>query len=1225
MGVSNNEEGMAALQALEWRQSSKSSSAYSTTFWRTDSYCSTQNENYYHNTSFDQSTPQIAINLYRLSNSLSSPQKPRNSNSLTELSLPLYLEAIYFESENDCAELDNLATTISFPNETAIDAQEQHESFFYVEFPSLSASPPRLHLSLDHDCPLTSSASPYPTDDKTIESSEFSVDYFDRVFEQFQFTNTDFSYKDLSAAAPSLTDSESCSVLHPDQTEKEEMHQSKPRGSSRRRSTIRIREGLKNTSKNLRQPSQKAMLSKALQKANTAVLLDNAQNFEGAKQAYFEACDLLYQVMLRSSGEEDYRKLEAIHTTYTGRISELEKIAPRLVDDSKALPARPDGDVNETFEQELIGKGEPVSQASSTSSTNHKYVAEHTQNPSLLPPRRESLLQSGSDSSRNSRDSLSAGLYSKSSSDIMFTLGSPMNSLYMPPPLSPRRPISPKNHDTSNTSNRENRSPDPPLPKANETVSNGQTKISSSDSISWQKTNREPGGQNMSPYSRNSSGKAFRKSLCRSSSGTETQFDAALDAAVEAAYDDSFQSLNSPDATSNHADVEEIFANVRQKVDFAKDRLHQSEQKAAAHSAQELERSRHIQQLIQNGFEDEHEFYEVEDEERLLEEITRDIGITDSGSTFISKSNKIQELQATGFSQRTWNSSKGLNPTTTEKAKSNTPQVPPIPKVTQFQTRPFAALTLSPPPELPPLPSPLINKSPASSSKSNSPTTNNQRLSRQKSNQFKVDTSKKYPPDHSDPPILPLHVKGSKNVFPVQFKTSEINFPRPNMVSNSDRSHRLNLPAHISSKNSQNNLSSLHTNSGDGSESQLSGTASSARAPSKNDLRTKISSSSLRRIKARHFSASNTEDGSDTSPNTPANSNFNGRADANKVHPAMPYLPSSIAITIEEKARSFQSENMSMFDNEINLPESPMSPPAIDVGAPIPLEPCPTEFLLRPFWLMRALYQTITHPKGGYISNKLFIPCDVWRVKGVKIKNLEEKIANCEILTAALNRLARVDTFDADAVLDEMQALETTIEQVQAALTKKLGNEVGVQSFGGSGAFKDVSAEGETENSSILSKSGTTSSKSSFSWRRLRSKNSGAGLSNSYSSKTPVDCSKENLRISTLPMATATATAPVAKTRFVRRDLNQISFSGPNAGYMGALARLFDSAQTVEQIARQVEDPGLRHADKTQVGLELCTRHAAEFFGFYICRFALADVTMLLDKFIKRGGEWVLV
>ena len=59
-------------------------------------------------------------------------------------------------------------------------------------------------------------------------------------------------------------------------------------------------------------PSQKEMLSRALQKANHAVVLDNAQNFEGAMDAYGDACDLLKQVMLRSSGNEDKKKLDAI-------------------------------------------------------------------------------------------------------------------------------------------------------------------------------------------------------------------------------------------------------------------------------------------------------------------------------------------------------------------------------------------------------------------------------------------------------------------------------------------------------------------------------------------------------------------------------------------------------------------------------------------------------------------------------------------------------------------------------------------------------------------------------------------------------------------------------------------------------------------------------------------------------------------------------------------------
>jgi len=205
---------------------------------------------------------------------------------------------------------------------------------------------------------------------------------------------------------------------------------------------------------------------------------------------------------------------------------------------------------------------------------------------------------------------------------------------------------------------------------------------------------------------------------------------------------------------------------------------------------------------------------------------------------------------------------------------------------------------------------------------------------------------------------------------------------------------------------------------------------------------------------------------------------------------------------------------------------------------------------------MRALYQTIAHPRGGYLSTKLFVPRDVWRVKGVKIRGLEDKIANCDYLTAALMKLAQVDTYDADAVLEEMQSLEGVLEQVQATLSKKLGSEVGIQH--GGGMFKDA---GDAEPSTSTSKSGSMSSKSSaFSWRRLRSKNSGVGLSTAYANKAvAAEGPKEILTMPTLPM-TSTSTA---KVRFAKRDVSQIDFSGPNANYMSALARLFDAAQAI--------------------------------------------------------------
>jgi hypothetical protein len=61
-----------------------------------------------------------------------------------------------------------------------------------------------------------------------------------------------------------------------------------------------------------------------------------------------------------------------------------------------------------------------------------------------------------------------------------------------------------------------------------------------------------------------------------------------------------------------------------------------------------------------------------------------------------------------------------------------------------------------------------------------------------------------------------------------------------------------------------------------------------------------------------------------------------------------------------------------------------------------------------------------------------------------------------------------------------------------------------------------------------------------------------------------------------------------------------------------------------DQIARQVEDPGLKLSSPTHVGLELSIRHAAEFFAFYVCRFVLADINLLMEKYVKRGTEWVL-
>ncbi|KAK0108386.1 hypothetical protein ONS95_003197 [Cadophora gregata] len=1120
--------------------------------------------------------------------------------------------------------------------------------------PAISLPPintlPSLQTSLmNNSSPLTGPTTPSPSTAQILSAAARSVDYFGKGWEDSSLGPRDFSHRRSPSTSrsanfgPSPVLQSAFSTDSRRQFGEEEEERPRSRGHSRHRSQTK---GSSSSNRSSKQPSQKAMLSKALQKANTAVLLDNAQNFEGAMQAYSEACTLLQQVMLRSSGDDDRRKLEAIRNTYTSRISELKKIAPHLEDDGKALPARPESDGRRSREDQVHDLDEDEEQVIIETATvtrivnDPSYITEPPQSRSIsasqLPQRRESLLQSGLDTlqyrPKNPSD-LYGRSYSKSPMRERVTetdvqLGPPMESMYMPPPLSPRRPASPLtlapqlNHQGQQSADLLNTTHSGVSP------AKGHNRVPSNESMSWLDTIDESGDSAASSvHSRSSSLRLRRKYIRAPNGATGTEFDTALDAAIEAAYDEGFEPMDPAEPTRyDFDDDDEIVANVRRKVELAKERVRQSEREAAIHTARDKERKRLLQKKQEqlNGLDDDYEGNESEEEERMLEEMTRGYVMDDFEFGLQSKSALPRESDSSGFSGRTWNSSIGSNPTTAGTSLSTVTEASMLPQLPALQSK-------TPPPMHPPPlqalpPPPSQGNQPPPIPVSNSQGVRSRRLSGQNAKQLKIETTTRMPSSQAPPSMLPPRLPNSTDHnhpktadLPQQRQPMAVVPGRPAIPQSARQASSpfpgATSPIEVLSRPTP-TLHQTFTNESD----QLPRSGSPGRGQSRGGLRKNFSSSSLKNMKSRNLSVSNVDDGgSDLSPNTPLSSQFIGRDPSGKL-PAMPTLPTPIAAAFKDKLNGMPAGGMYLFNSDIHSPESPGSPSPLSAGAPIPLEPCPTEFLLRPFWLMRALYQTIAHPRGGYLSTKLFIPRDVWRVKGVKIKGLEDKIANCDFLTAALMKLAQVDTFDADAVLEEMQSLEGVLEQVQATLTKKLGNEVGVQGSGG--MFKDASTGGESETSNVTSKSGSMSSKSSsFSWRRLRSKNSGVGLSNAYSNKTPVDGPREGLTMATLPMTSTS----VAKVRFAKRDVTQLQFSGPNANYMSALARLFDAAQTLDQIARQVEDPGLRHADKTQVGLELCTRHAAEFFGFYICRFVLTDVGMLLDKFLKRGTEWVML
>lgn len=698
---------------------------------------------------------------------------------------------------------------------------------------------------------------------------------------------------------------------------------------------------------------------------------------------------------------------------------------------------------------------------------------------------------------------------------------------YAPPPLSPRSPSPMKmreeeytdmahEHHESHHQNHHQRLPsDSVLPYDMQDFTEGTQN-------SWLDPIDESGASTASSVHSRTSSLGYRRRHIRAPSGnTEAEFDTALDAAIEAAYDDGYEPME-PEDYDTIDPSEDAVASVMQRVEKAREQVRQTEQEAY----DELAMLRKAQQQNQQQLQEEEDkytpdgFYEdnsSEDEERLLDEITRDFAIED----FTMTQPQSNTATISAGQQEAWNEDE-TRPDFMSGVRSFSAlsQRPPIPQ-TSNMTQPAAPPPTTTLPELPKSSAPPSHSVP------------NRQKSGQNPKQLKIETTnlgqsntrtvyddEEISPSTVDRDLVEALVRGA-SAQPAK---------QPNAAENESK-----IPASPGAKKRL----------VDGEDA----TAANA-SPSVHRLKKNFSSSSLRSMKNRNMSVSHLDDSSDVSPGTPMGNSF-GKT------PAVPALPTPLITSFRDNMEGGGGAGLHLFDDNFHAAATPGPgplSPVVSMEVPAPLEPCPNDIMLRPFWLMRCLYQTLVHPKGGYVSTKLFVPRDVWRVKGVKIKNVEDKVANCDYLTAALLKLAKVDTFDADAVLEEMQSLEGVLEQVQSSLARKLGNEVGVQGSGH--IFKDASMDGE--GGSNVPRSGSVSGKASaFSWRRLRPKTSGVGLGGSYSNRSASMENKEVTTLATLPMT------PKPTSRPTKRDVSQAQFIGPNAMYMGSLARLFDAAQAV--------------------------------------------------------------
>ncbi|KAK5075561.1 hypothetical protein LTR64_001768 [Lithohypha guttulata] len=893
-----------------------------------------------------------------------------------------------------------------------------------------------------------------------------------------------------------------------------------------------------------RSPTQKNMLSQALAKANQAVLLDNAQNIHGAIQAYNEACDVLERVMMRSNDPDDCKKLSAIRTTYSTRIAELYDLDDSFdyLNTDKELPEAP---VTTRYleGQDRVSFEDPEDDEPQSELTNHdpRTVVQ-------LPPRQESLLPSiyGGEEFIE-RQPLPFERRPSPSNNLAV----PMDAQYMPPPLSPRRPLSPVTTDDQST-------PIAPVQPNSMLELPGQRL--SSGSISWLDTAGDENNSSVASSPRSSMDVAGRDNELMSA------IEADLDAAVEAAYGDDYTT----EATPRPPEAAEMPPLGNQP-------------------SPEVEPLNPEYEYLTRDYLDA----EAQEEEELLEMMMAD-GYTmeDQYHHPGAMSSLPRQSDSSGFSARssgrTWESS--ATAATQGTALSTLAESPEIPQQESFDfskedetTLPAQDVSVLAQKQASPLPPLPVTDKPATLP------LRDRRLSGQSAKQLKIETfARRLSISQQEQPAqaLLLEVPSESIQYPALIRSaSNTNMsvstmpitPLASVHSSDSTTDSIGTPGLTQ-------LLSSSTNADDVAESQLMDTH-----PDLNDR-----------------------------PSTPASALFtaHSRSATSITTPVVP--------TVSPNALASTSVGGSYIFDHIAEPRSPQSPQSTtsDRNEPLPLEPCPESFLLRPFWLMRCLYQTLAHPKGGFLTTKLFVPRDIWRVRNVKIKAIDEKIGHCDLLTAALLKLAKVDTLDADAVLEELQSFDAIIDNVRQALGKKLGNDVGLS---GSMMAMNKSPLGEEHETTGLKTAASVKSIASG-WRKLRSKSSAPAL-------TPQNLARRDTAndttLASLPM---TGRANVATSRSYKAQklppptpVGMPHILPQHASYMSSLARLFDAVQVLDSIARQVEDPGLKATNKTQVGLELSIRGAAEFFSFYVIRFAMADIGLLVDKYLKRNGEWIML
>ncbi|KZT74784.1 hypothetical protein DAEQUDRAFT_700825 [Daedalea quercina L-15889] len=252
-----------------------------------------------------------------------------------------------------------------------------------------------------------------------------------------------------------------------------------------------------------------------------------------------------------------------------------------------------------------------------------------------------------------------------------------------------------------------------------------------------------------------------------------------------------------------------------------------------------------------------------------------------------------------------------------------------------------------------------------------------------------------------------------------------------------------------------------------------------------------------------------------------------------------------------------------------NIPTAPLSPlPSL----------APPDPFRKPYHMMTLLRQTMTSKTGGYITRRLHVPQEVWSQGGAKLTNIPEKIRVVEVLCSALEELQNwsVEYFGAGNVSSGMALGIGAIGRREGEAWSTKMEDFANVCDGVVGSFGKKLGVGE---GFVMKKSSGMTS-----W--------GGKL-----------------------------------TRQLDKFTNGKNLDSP-ASYVQGLSKLFQMVQILDEhtkAAISVPPAPLYAAFPIDVrqGLEFKLRHSSEFFAKVVLTFVIGDLSLLLDKYVKKCEKWL--